>query len=721
MAINIIEYVVGINGITPNTEQAGGTQGDHRVTGLSFTVSSDLYSQLTTAVENGTAMYRFDIYDGEGGIWQSEPQELESTLVNIELEERHTRFGGKVVVYLVITALSTDQETEIELYSFPAMLRLKNKPQGVYQEGENYESVTGLVEVVKSNVASAAASALTAEEWAQNAEGIVKQAAVDVIDRASSEADRAEAAANTAAESISLAADEVVKAEQAVLDAKSQVDLAAQYAESMDNAIADAVYDCIPRKELSSYGAPFSSVIAVDNCDIKGTDENTGNFEIQPSDSSYHYIDVIEKGIMGEETQSYRNTIPIRDTNGNLFTGTPVDDLDCANKNYVDNAVKNIDTSGIDVSGKVDKVSRSSVTDPMAYEHAQESVPYLYGRYGAPQSDGTYVETEGLIKASIGGIKYAIKEQIALDLESGAIDSDTAKTYLAQVDQSIIPSAYNYMLDIHTIPIRDGNCAIPVGIHKYDEDENGNIINSKIYYGGAVPEGYMMAYVSEQLRNLNIKSGTNYGLYQESEKDDTAVTLSFTDLPIDDKTDIAKNYDRTVTGKTGVALGSSVASGSRSFAAGSSNVAAGDKSVALGCDNYVSGYQGFATGYANYSSGDNAVAMGAECKAVGLCDFAIGTQCIASGNASSAMGTGAQATGTYSHARGNQTRAGYENQFVVGKFNANSSDTFFEVGNGTDENNRSTPFAVLKSGNAIRIGGTTLTEEQLVKLLALIG
>ncbi len=162
MAIKTIEYEVNIAGITPATEQFAGTQGDHRVTNLEFVLSQDLYDDITHITTHKVA-YRFDVYDGEGGIWQSEVKKLSAERIGIELEERHTRYGGKVVVYLVITALSADGETEVELYSFPATLRLNNRHEGEYRDGENYESVTGLAEVVRLKADEAAVQAESAQ------------------------------------------------------------------------------------------------------------------------------------------------------------------------------------------------------------------------------------------------------------------------------------------------------------------------------------------------------------------------------------------------------------------------------------------------------------------------------------------------------------------------------------------------------------------------------
>ena len=155
MTIKTIEYEINLAGITPAEEQFGGTQGDHNVTEIKFLLAQELFDALGLNAADRKIMYRFDVYDGEGGIWQSEPIQLTVKQMSVKLEERHTRFGGKVAVYLVITELSEDNETQIELYSFPAVLRLKNRPDGVSQDGENYESVTSLAQKAKNSAVAA--------------------------------------------------------------------------------------------------------------------------------------------------------------------------------------------------------------------------------------------------------------------------------------------------------------------------------------------------------------------------------------------------------------------------------------------------------------------------------------------------------------------------------------------------------------------------------------
>ncbi len=181
MAINTIEYMVDIAGVTPAAEQFVGTQGDHRVAEIAFTISDTLYSAITAAAESGKVLYRFDLYDGQGGIWSSDATELSAETVSIELEERHTHYGGKITVYLVITALSEDNETEIELYSFPARLRLNNRPDGISQDGENYESITSLAEIAKNNAQAAENSNQELQEFAAEIEEKLKNGDFDGV------------------------------------------------------------------------------------------------------------------------------------------------------------------------------------------------------------------------------------------------------------------------------------------------------------------------------------------------------------------------------------------------------------------------------------------------------------------------------------------------------------------------------------------------------------
>ena len=309
MEIKNIGYLVSINGITPATEQFGGTQGDHKVTMLEFVLADELYATVTDASGDGRHMYRFDVYDGEGGIWSSVPEEITENTVSITLEERHTRFGGKITVYLVITALSEDNETEMELYSFPAVLRFNNKPDGTYQQGESYESISSLAESAKNNALAAETSNRQVQNLATQVEEKLQNGEFDGV----------------GIESAEIVDDELV----------------ITYTDGTVQNLGNVKGEQGPKGEKGDQG---------DIPDVSGFVEkvrgNGHTYQVYAiGDLSDSYNDttlVVEDNAMFETGYDY-GTIPRRQGNGNLMTNTPVKDLDCANKKYVDDLIGDIE------------------------------------------------------------------------------------------------------------------------------------------------------------------------------------------------------------------------------------------------------------------------------------------------------------------------------------------------------------------------------------------
>lgn len=161
MAIRTINYTVSVGGITPTSQQFGGTQGDHNAVELKFTLDTELYNNVTANAE-GTVYYRFDGYDGSGGVKSTEPAPLDDNVCTYGLEEWITRYGGKVQVYLVLTDIT--DTTEMELYSFPAVLNLKDRPDGHSVDGGDYESISTLYEGAKASADKAEDAATRAEQ-----------------------------------------------------------------------------------------------------------------------------------------------------------------------------------------------------------------------------------------------------------------------------------------------------------------------------------------------------------------------------------------------------------------------------------------------------------------------------------------------------------------------------------------------------------------------------
>lgn len=170
MAVRKIEFTVSTDGIEPAVKQFAGVQGDHKATEVIFNIVPELYRNLTTQVTNGARLiYRFDGYDGEGGFKSSDTAELIETQLHYELEEWITRFGGIVKAVLVISVLRDDL-TEMELFSFPALLQLKNSPEGVETDGINRESMSTLAQVAKDSANTAVESAEVAVEAQEKTE-----------------------------------------------------------------------------------------------------------------------------------------------------------------------------------------------------------------------------------------------------------------------------------------------------------------------------------------------------------------------------------------------------------------------------------------------------------------------------------------------------------------------------------------------------------------------
>lgn len=92
----------------------------------------------------------------------------------------------------------------------------------------------------------------------------------------------------------------------------------------------------------------------------------------------------------------------------------------------------------------------------------------------------------------------------------------------------------------------------------------------------------------------------------------------------------------------------------------------------------------------------------------------------ASGEASHAEGAGTEASGYAAHAQNKGTIAAYDSQTAIGAWNDNQSGNAFEIGNGTDDDNRSNALAVEWNGN-VRIAGDVKNMSGNAKYLPLSG
>lgn len=110
---------------------------------------------------------------------------------------------------------------------------------------------------------------------------------------------------------------------------------------------------------------------------------------------------------------------------------------------------------------------------------------------------------------------------------------------------------------------------------------------------------------------------------------------------------------------------------------------------------------GVCLGSSNINSAVDATAIGAHCHATNVYSTAIGHQ--------------SKATAPVATAIGQYINAGYDHQVAVGRFNANRSDTLFEVGGGHADDNRLNVFEVYNDGDiGIRFNGKTYSLQKML-------
>ena len=159
-------------------------------------------------------------------------------------------------------------------------------------------------------------------------------------------------------------------------------------------------------------------------------------------------------------------------------------------------------------------------------------------------------------------------------------------------------------------------------------------------------------------------------------------------------------------------------------------IASGDGTLATGRDSKAIGDWSTAMGYKSESNGNNSIAMGNRSKANGYTSLAMGYEAIANGDYSTATGQWSEAIGSHSTAMGKSSKANDYSSLVIGYYNlsgntvtgsataANSANTLFVIGNGTNNSIRSDAFKVMANGdttvsNDLTIGGDVVVSSDL--------
>ena len=179
MSIRVIDYIVTADSISPATVQKGGLQGEHRATTLLFTLDEIFRNTLATAAYK--ISYRFEAHTSSGLKNSTTPIEMDfkalGQIITLEypLENWLTRDSGNIRIYLIFSGSNVDDGQTIDLYTYPALLRLDAVPDAEFTDGENYESITTLSVVARDSAERAVAAAKDAKGSADAADAAKKQ------------------------------------------------------------------------------------------------------------------------------------------------------------------------------------------------------------------------------------------------------------------------------------------------------------------------------------------------------------------------------------------------------------------------------------------------------------------------------------------------------------------------------------------------------------------
>lgn len=457
-----------------------------------------------------------------------------------------------------------------------------------------------------------------------------------------------------------------------------------------NKVVAEAVSSRVPKKSARP-GAPFPSVIATSN----GSYDEYGI----PTDDSYLCIDTVgaELGKDVSNNGAFGNSIPRRDSNGNLFTGTPVDDEDCVNKKYVDDKIPD------NIKNSTGSSSLQQVQDT-----GYTGIAIKTKNPNAYALDNTLTDNEpigatGAFASSFGGVTSA---QGKRSFTCGTNTIAKGKYSFASGDNSVALGNESFVSGFTTVA--KGSQSFAIGSVTQAIGQNSvSTGNNNISNGGNSFTGGQDCITGENaLRSFAYGKGlkalsndafvvgrfNQSGDYLFEVGNGTSDTYRDTAFSVNEYgevwaeqlfTRLLKCGDVTINGY---------------------DVWIGDYRVLTNNDIMPIVYNDFNL---NNGSGTYSIKQ-KENTSTAASSVALGINTQATAGASMATGVETQANGLHSFAGGNNSIAGYANQFVVGKFNSNKSDTYFEVGNGADNSNRSNAFEVYADGHAeIQQVGTT--------------
>lgn len=412
-------------------------------------------------------------------------------------------------------------------------------------------------------------------------------------------------------------------------------------------AVAEAINNKVPK--VAERGNLYPKALAVKSMPEL---ENIDGI-LYPKNSDYKHLNIDDgysKYYPAPEPPDVSITkgfIATRDTStGNLWTGIPVADVDCANKKYVDEKTV--------VDQTYNSNSLNAQSGKAVAEVANKRMPKVINAY----EETAVVTVKGYTGDSMAGTEDSRYSCVVMS-ETNSLTGD-----FSVVNKSI--------------PVRDSKGNLQSGDPVKDYD-----VAPKKYVDDALAQ-------SGGDPTLNIKNSTGSSSLQQVQ--DTG----YTGIAIKTKNHHAYILDSTLTdnepiGATGAFAssfgGASSAQGKRSLAEGTNTVAKGkyshvegDNSVALGNDSH-------AEGYATVSKGQASHAEGTGTQAQGDCSHSEGNGTIANGQKSHSEGELSKALGEASHSEGVETQAigtysHSENFKSIAKGNASHAEGFGTKANG---------------------------------------
>lgn len=326
-----------------------------------------------------------------------------------------------------------------------------------------------------------------------------------------------------------------------------------------------------------------------------------------------------------------------------------------------------------------------------------------------PKDEGNYVLLVEIDENGNHTLKW-VSTQSTLDRIKELEDKTYKLTYNKDADTSTFDSNVTINKDLNV----EGNTIF---------NNKVTVLNPPVDATDATNRGYVDDSIKAHFTSLNIENSTgNSSLRQKYSVNDVdygAVATgenaaAFGGKRWDTLTDSSKT-PTSAEGKQSLAAGGSVhAIGDFSAAFGQDTIAEGDNSFTANQQTKATGKNSSAFGLNTKAGGAHSAAFGAETQATAAAAIAEGYKTIASGLHAHAGGQYTEAAGTDSVAYGKNAYANAERSFALGhgilvnfpdvfaagKFNALRNDVLFQIGNGTDLNNRRDAFRVLRDGRA---------------------